>query len=91
MSPYLRLYRALLLAGVLVPTLAFAQGTSTITGTVTDAATGKPVPDVVVTATSPGLQGEQIVVTDSAGLYRLAQLPAGVYLLKLEKEAFKPY
>lgn len=91
MSPHVRRYRALLAMSTLVSSLALAQGTSTITGTVTDAATGKPVPDVVVTATSPALQGEQIVVTDSAGLYRLAQLPAGVYLLKLEKESFKPY
>ncbi|MEW5739607.1 MAG: TonB-dependent receptor [Myxococcota bacterium] len=71
--------------------LAFAQGNSVITGTVTDAATGKPVPDVVVTATSPALQGEEIVVTDSAGLYRLAQLPAGTFTLRLEKESYKPF
>ncbi len=91
MRPVLTRYRALLCVSALLSSLAFAQGTSTITGTVTDAATGKPVPDVVVTATSPALQGEQVVVTDSSGLYRLAQLPAGVYLLKLEREAFKPY
>lgn len=71
--------------------MSLAQGSSVITGTVTDAATGKPVPDVVVTASSPALQGEAVVVTDSAGLYRLAQLPAGVYSLRLEKESFKPF
>jgi outer membrane receptor protein involved in Fe transport len=86
-----RLSRIALLTSALVSSMALAQGTSTITGTVTDAATGKPVPDVVVTATSPALQGEQIVVTDSSGLYRLAQLPAGVYTLKLEKESYKPF
>ncbi|MFO0594753.1 MAG: TonB-dependent receptor [Myxococcaceae bacterium] len=57
----------------------------------TDAATGKPVPDVVITATSPSHQGEEVVVTDAAGLYRLPQLPSGIYTLKLEKESFKPY
>ena len=85
------LYRALLITGMLVSTVALAQGTSVITGTVTDAATGKPVPDVVVTARSPALQGEQIVVTDAAGLYRLAQLPAGEYTIALEKESYKPF
>ncbi len=71
--------------------MALAQGTSVITGTVLDAATGKPVPDVVVTATSPARQGEELVVTDSTGLYRFTQLPAGVYALRLEKEAYRPF
>ncbi|MGV3625193.1 MAG: TonB-dependent receptor [Archangium sp.] len=57
----------------------------------TDAATGKPVPDVVLTATSEALQGEEVVVTDATGVYRLAQLPPGTYTLRLEKEGFKPY
>src|SRR5450755_1790394 len=60
-------------------------------GTVTDAATGKPIGDVVVTATSPNLQGEEIVVTDNTGTYRIPQLPSGAYTLRLEKEQFKPY
>jgi outer membrane receptor protein involved in Fe transport len=77
--------------GALVSSVVLAQGNSVITGTVTDAATGKPVPDVVVTANSPALQGEEIVVTDAAGLYRLAQLPSGTYTLRLEKEAYKPF
>jgi len=62
-----------------------------LTGTVTDAATNKPVADVVVTATSPALQGEEIVVTDATGLYRIPQLPPGAYTLRLEKESFKPF
>ena len=70
---------------------AFAQGSAVLTGTVTDAATGKPVGEVVVTATSPELQGEEIVVTDASGTYRIPQLPPGTYTIRLEKEAFKPY
>ena len=85
------LFRAALTVSALVSSLALAQGTAVVTGIVTDAATNKPVPDVVVTATSPALQGEEIVVTDSSGLYRLAQLPPGVYTLRLEKESYKPY
>lgn len=91
MRPNNWLYRTVLVASACVSSLAFAQGTAVVTGIVTDAATSKPVPDVVITATSPALQGEEVVVTDSSGLYRLAQLPAGVYTLKLEKESFKPY
>lgn len=91
MYPTKRMFRALLLASAFVSAVAAAQGTSVITGTVTDAATGKPVPDVVVTATSPALQGEEISVTDAAGVYRFASLPAGVFLLRLEKESYKPF
>jgi outer membrane receptor protein involved in Fe transport len=83
--------RAALIVSALFSTLAFATGKSIITGTVTDAASGKPVPDVVVTATSPALQGEETVVTDESGSYRIPQLPAGVYLLRLEKEGYKPF
>ena len=45
----------------------------------------------MVTATSPALQGEQIVVTDATGLYRIPQLPPGMYTLRLEKEAYRPF
>ena len=41
---------------------------------------------MVVTATSPALQGEQVVVTDATGLYRIPQLPPGTYTLRFEKE-----
>jgi hypothetical protein len=85
------LFRSSLVLGVIVSSVALAQGSSAITGTVTDAVSNKPVPDVVVTATSPALQGEEVVVTDAAGLYRLAQLPPGVYTIKLEKESFRPF
>jgi Carboxypeptidase regulatory-like domain/TonB dependent receptor len=67
------------------------QGLGTIVGTVTDAATKKPVADVVVTATAPQLPGEQIVVTDSQGQFRIPQLPAGQYTLRFEKESFRPF
>jgi len=71
--------------------LAQGQGTAVLTGTVTDATTGKPVPDVAATATSPSLQGEQTVITDAAGLYRIPQLPPGEYTLRLQSDAHKPY
>jgi hypothetical protein len=67
------------------------QGTAVLTGTVIDASDKKPVADAVVTATSPAMQGEQMVVTDSSGLYRIPSLTVGKYTLRVEKEAFKPY
>ncbi|MHB8875329.1 MAG: TonB-dependent receptor [Myxococcaceae bacterium] len=83
--------RALVLLASLAAGAAFAQGSSVLTGTVSDASTKKPVADVVVTATSPALQGEQLAVTDPTGQYRIAQLPPGVYTLRLEKESFRPF
>ena len=47
---------------------AYAQGTSVITGTVSSAADQQPLADAVVTAMSPRLQGEQVVVSDASGL-----------------------
>jgi hypothetical protein len=87
--------RLLLFAALLIfaslPKPAFAQtaGTGVLTGTVIDAAEKKPIADAIVTATSPDLQGEQVVVTDSSGFFRIPDLPTGVYSLRFEKDAFK--
>nr|WP_254625197.1 von Willebrand factor type A domain-containing protein [Myxococcus sp. CA051A] len=64
---------------------------STITGTVIDAQSRQPMPDVVITAASPNLQGEQTVLTDAQGEYRIPQLPPGVYTLRYEKAQYKLY
>lgn len=85
------LVRVAVAGSLLLSSLAFAEGTAVLTGTVIDAATNQPVRDVVVTATSPALQGEQIVVTDATGLYRIPQLPPGQYTLRLEGEGYKPF
>src|SRR5262249_16663338 len=83
---------AFVLAAALFPSVVLAQGaTSVLTGNAVDSQTHAPVADVVVTATSPSLQGEQVVVTDSSGLYRIPQLPPGTYTLRFEKESYHPY
>ncbi|KYF77236.1 TonB-dependent receptor [Sorangium cellulosum] len=90
----LRLWAATLLLAMTLLTAvpALAQtGNSVLVGRVTDAASKAPVADVVVTATSPALQGEQLVVTDGSGQYRIPNLPPGDYTLRLEKESYKPY
>jgi TonB-dependent SusC/RagA subfamily outer membrane receptor len=57
----------------IVPLLAFAQQTGTITGRVTESGTGQPVADanVVVVGTTRGAR------TDAEGRYRIADVPAG--------------
>ncbi|MFY0562856.1 TonB-dependent receptor domain-containing protein [Archangium lansingense] len=82
--------RSLALVSCLVGSVALAQGTSVLFGTIIDASTKQPVPDVVVTARSPSLQGEQVAVTDGDGQYRIPQLPSGVYTLTFDKEAYRP-
>jgi len=71
---------------------ALAQANATIQGKIIDASTQKPLPDVLVTATSPAMQGEEIAVTDPAGNYRITGLPAGEsYVQRADAGAYKPY
>jgi hypothetical protein len=81
--------RSALLCALLLSTAASAA--STLIGTVVDARSQQPVPDVVVTVTSPALEGEKVVVSDAQGNYRVPELPPGLYTLRFEKEAFTPY
>ncbi|PTL84828.1 TonB-dependent receptor [Vitiosangium sp. GDMCC 1.1324] len=83
--------RSLVLVSCLMGSVALAQGASVLFGTIIDASTKQPVPDVVVTARSPNLQGEKVAVTDEAGQYRIPQLPSGVYTLTFDKEAYRPF
>jgi Ca-activated chloride channel family protein len=92
MKPVLRSALCSLLLVFAAPALAqpdAGTSASVILGTVLNAETKQPVADVVVTATSPNLQGEQTVVTNAQGEYRIPQLPPGTYTLRYEKEDFK--
>jgi hypothetical protein len=60
-----------------------------LSGTVVDASTKKPLADVVVTARSPALQGEQVVLTSAAGFFQIPGLPVGSYSLAFEKDGYK--
>src|SRR6185436_8945488 len=91
MRALIRIVCVVLLVVCASPRLFAQQGAGVLVGTVTDAATQQPLVDVVATVTSPALQGEQVVVTDSAGLYRIPDLPPGVYTVRLDKEQYKPY
>jgi hypothetical protein len=81
----------LLSAFLLLGGTARAQlGTGSLTGRVLDAATKRPLADVVVTATSPALQGEESRATDGTGVFRIAGLPPGQYTLSYEATSFHP-
>jgi hypothetical protein len=71
---------------VLLPTIAFAQGT--LTGTVRDAS-GGVLPGVTVEASSPALTEKvRTVVTDSSGQYRIIELNPGTYSLSFSLPGF---
>jgi hypothetical protein len=68
-----------------------AEAHGVIFGTVKDSETWAPVADVVISVTSPSMQGERNVVTDALGEYRIPGLPPGTYTVRFEKEVFRPY
>jgi iron complex outermembrane receptor protein len=76
---------ALLFTGV-----ASAQSTGSITGVVTDGASGKPVVGALVVATSPAVPGQQTAVTDAKGAFTVGGLPAGQYKLQASFDGYKP-
>jgi len=72
----------------LLPGLATAQGTSTISGVVRDAS-GAVLPGVTVEAASPALiEKARTVVTDSAGQYAIIQLRPGIYTVTFTLPGF---
>ncbi|HMI83820.1 MAG TPA: TonB-dependent receptor [Polyangiaceae bacterium] len=87
-----RIAWTLAVAQVVITAPALAQvGAAVLTGKVLDATSQAPVSDVVVTVTSPALQGEQMAVTDDSGSYRIPNLPPGEYTLRAEKDSFRPF
>src|SRR5687768_17336340 len=63
---------------------ARAQGSATVgslRGVIRDRAAGEVAVGATVVATSPALQGEQVVITDENGSYFITSLPSGVYTL----------
>jgi hypothetical protein len=76
----------ILMAAVLLPSLASAQGT--LTGTVRDQS-GAVLPGVTVEASSPALiEKVRSAVTDSAGQYRIPGLNPGTYSLTFTLTGF---
>lgn len=78
-----------IIASALGATMAFAQGvqTGTLQGSAVDSQ-GGVLPGVLVTVTSPALQGTRTATTDENGVYLLRGLPSGEYTVKFELSGF---
>ena len=85
------LFAALLLC---IAQLGFASGTNSksnslsVTGTVVDANTKKPLADVSVVAVN-GSNKSEVVTTNAQGQFKISSLPQGTYTLKLSKDDYK--
>ena len=66
---------------------AMAQTTASLTGTVT--AEGAAIPGVLITVTSPNLQGSRTANTDINGNYNFTGLPPGDYTVRFEMEGMQ--
>ncbi len=75
----------------LISLSALSQATFPLTGTVTNATTGEPIPRarVVVTPLTSTGEAREIAFTDLAGAFRFPTLPAGKYSLFAQKPRFK--
>ena len=71
----------------LVSTVAFAQLTASLTGTVTTGGTG--LPGVTVTISSPNMQGARTTVTGDGGGYSFSGIPPGEYTVRFELEGMQ--
>ena len=78
-------FAALFVAALCVT--AFAQGTSTLTGTVTDP-NGAVVSGATVTATNVATNVSSTAQTTDAGVFRFPTLPVGTYNVKVEASGF---
>jgi hypothetical protein len=78
----------LLLAMVLLPGIAYSQGTATLSGTVIDPS-GAMIPNASVKITNAETNWTRTVVTDSNGRYFASPLPVGKYVLEVECSGFR--
>lgn len=89
-----RVGAGILVLGLLLVTLvgsnAVAQEvTGALQGTVVSAA-GSPEPQVLLTVSSPNLQGTRGTSTDARGFYQFLALPPGLYDLRLSRVGLQP-
>ncbi|MEO8379743.1 MAG: TonB-dependent receptor [Acidobacteriota bacterium] len=83
-----RILRLAMLVALLLPSVLFAQATSsTLSGRVTDSS-GGAVPGVTVTATNTQTGFQRTTVTELDGSYRLPALPVGTYTVGAELAGF---
>jgi Carboxypeptidase regulatory-like domain len=86
-----RVFRVcLLVAGLLAGYAgsAYAQGTGSIFGKVSDSS-GGVLPGVIVTVTGTGLQQPLVATTSESGSYQFPTVPIGTYAVTFELASFK--
>ena len=66
------------------------QYSGTITGTVTDSS-GAALPQAAVTATNTGTNATYTAMTSEQGVYTFAQIPVGMYEVRVKVPNFKEY
>lgn len=87
-SKLARIFAVVFLGVMLCAGTAYAQVSSTISGTVKDAA-GASVAEAIVTVKSTETGARRITTTDDEGNFRVLSLPVGPQELKAEKQGFK--
>jgi hypothetical protein len=65
-----------------------SNASPSVSGTVVDATTKKPLADVIVIAVT-GNQKSEAVTTNALGQFKIASLAQGTYTIKLSKEDYK--
>ena len=75
---------------VLLPNLAFGQGTTSIRGTVVDEQRAA-LPGAVITARHPASGLERQASTDAAGAFELPNLPPGIHDVSVELSGFSTH
>ena len=74
----------------LVATLALAQSTSQLNGSVTDPS-GAAVPNAKITLTATATGLVRTATSNSAGLYQFLDMPPGNYTLQADAQGFLPF
>ena len=62
-----------------------------ISGVVKDARSKGPLNEAVITLSSTAFQGQKFALTDSSGMYRVSNLPAGKYTVSFEMEGYEKF
>lgn len=62
-----------------------------ISGMIKDAHTKSPIIEAVITLSSDAFEGQKFAVTDTAGRYKINNLPAGNYSISFEMEGYQKY
>jgi hypothetical protein len=65
-----------------------STSTASVSGTVLDANTKKPLAEVTVVAVT-GNQKSEVATTNALGQFKISSLPQGTYTIKLSKEEYR--